>query len=119
MRLQSEVSRAKIVNLPPGGRVYPHIDRGEYYRYRDRYHLVLRSPHGSWLRAGDETVRMAEGELWWFDNKEMHEAMNDGDADRIHFIFDLLPDVHKSKIDAAVPAKAVTPADNTLDVKAG
>ncbi len=85
------LSRAKIVCLPAGRRVYPHIDRGDYYAVRDRYHLVLRSAAGSWLKAGDEEVRLREGELWWFDNKQMHEAMNDGDQDRIHMIFDLLP----------------------------
>ncbi len=89
-RLDGELSRAKIVCLPPGHRVYPHIDRGEYYRLRDRYHLVLKSS-GSWMRAGDEEVRMRSGELWWFDNDQMHEARNDGDDDRIHLIFDLLP----------------------------
>ena len=52
---------------------------------------VLRSTAGSWLRAGDEDVRMREGELWWFDNQQVHEARNDGDQDRIHLIFDLLP----------------------------
>jgi pimeloyl-ACP methyl ester carboxylesterase len=76
---------------PPGARVYPHIDRGEYYRLRNRYHLVLKSSAGSWLKAGDEEVRMREGELWWFDNDQPHEAHNDGDEDRIHMIFDLLP----------------------------
>lgn len=85
------LSRAKIVKLPAGGRVYPHIDRGEYYRLRDRYHLVLHSPQGSWMRAGDEEVHMRTGELWWFDNKQEHEAANHGGEDRIHFIFDLLP----------------------------
>ena len=87
----SLLSRAKIVCLPAGRRVYPHIDRGEYYRVRNRFHLVLRSAAGSWLKAGDEEVRMQEGELWWFDNKQVHEAFNDGDQDRIHMIFDLLP----------------------------
>lgn len=87
----SLLSRAKIVSLPAGKRVYPHIDRGEYYRVRDRYHLVLRSTNGSWLKTGDEEVRMREGELWRFDNKQVHEAYNDGDEDRIHMIFDLLP----------------------------
>ena len=86
-----ELGRAKLVRLRPGHRVYPHIDRGEYYKVRDRYHLILHSPAGSPLVAGDEATRMREGELWWFDNKQMHEACNDGDADRIHFIFDLLP----------------------------
>ncbi|MEM6972366.1 MAG: aspartyl/asparaginyl beta-hydroxylase domain-containing protein [Pseudomonadota bacterium] len=86
-----ELGRGKIVCLTAGKRVYPHIDRGAYYRLRGRYHLVLRSSAGSWMRAGDEEVRMREGELWWFDNDQMHEAQNDGDEDRIHLIFDMLP----------------------------
>lgn len=85
------LGRAKIVSLPAGKRVYPHVDRGAYYRVRGRYHFVLRSRAGSWLKSGDEEVRMREGELWWFDNKQMHEAFNDGDEDRIHMIFDMLP----------------------------
>lgn len=91
MEQHALLSRAKIVCLPAGKRVYPHVDRGKYYALRDRYHLVLRSTLGSWLKAGDEEVRMAAGELWWFDNKQVHEALNDGDEDRIHMIFDLLP----------------------------
>jgi len=92
------LSRAKIVCLPAGKRVYPHIDRGAYYAVRGRYHLVLRSAAGSWLKAGDEEVRMREGELWWFDNKQIHEAFNDGDQDRIHMIFDLLPRARAAEI---------------------
>ncbi|MEM9671906.1 MAG: aspartyl/asparaginyl beta-hydroxylase domain-containing protein [Bacteroidota bacterium] len=89
---QNEIlGRAKVVCLPAGKRVYPHIDRGEYYRVRNRYHFVLRSSLGSWMKTGDEEVRMQEGELWWFDNNQMHEARNDGDEDRIHVIFDMLP----------------------------
>lgn len=87
----AELSRAKVVRLKPGRRVYPHIDRGDYYEVRDRYHLILSSPTGSYLKSGDEEVRMQERELWWFDNHAMHEALNDGDGDRIHFIFDLRP----------------------------
>lgn len=86
----AELGRAKLVMLPAGRRVYPHIDRGDYYRVRDRYHLVLKSAAGSWLRAGDEEVTMQEGELWWFDNKAIHEAWNHGDQERFHLIFDML-----------------------------
>ncbi len=89
--LDADLSRAKIVCLPAGRKVYPHVDRGEYYRLRGRYHFVLKSSAGSWLKAADEEIRMKEGELWWFDNDQMHEAFNDGDEDRIHIIFDLLP----------------------------
>ena len=86
-----ELSRAKIVCLPAGHRVYPHIDRGEYYALRDRFHLVLQGQQGSWLKAGEEQVEMQTGELWRFDNKAVHEAYNGGNGDRIHFIFDLRP----------------------------
>lgn len=90
-RLNGELSRAKLVCLPPGHRVHPHIDRGEYYALRDRYHFVLKSQSGSWLKTADELVELRAGELWWFDNKLTHEAYNGGTGDRIHFIFDLLP----------------------------
>ena len=95
---RSLLSRAKIVCLPAGRRIYPHIDRGEYYSVRNRFHLVLRSSKGSWLRTGGEEIRMQEGELWWFDNKQVHEAFNDGDEDRIHLIFDLLPSARMNEV---------------------
>jgi len=84
------LSRAKVVRLPAGAKVYPHIDRGEYYRIRDRYHLVFQTAPGNLLRCDDEEVHMKRGELWWFDNKKMHSAINASERDRIHFIFDLL-----------------------------
>ncbi len=86
-----ELGRATIVRLAAKGQVYRHIDKGEYYRIRDRYHLVLQSAAGSLLGAGDEWVRMQPGEFWWFDNKAPHEAYNEADTWRIHLIFDLLP----------------------------
>lgn len=86
-----KLARAKIVCLPAGHRVYPHIDRGEYYALRDRFHLILQGQQGSWLKAGDEQLEMRTGELWRFDNKAVHEAYNGGAGDRIHFIFDLEP----------------------------
>jgi len=105
--LDSLLGRAKIVCLPAGRRVYPHVDRGEYYRLRNRYHLVLRSTDGSWLKAADEEVRMREGELWWFDNDQMHEAVNDGEHDRVHMIFDLLP---RARVAEAFPDRAAAEA---------
>lgn len=85
------LSRATIVRLKPKSQVFRHIDQGSYYFLRDRFHLVLRSPAGSVLMSGGETVRMREGELWWFDNKQYHESFNESEAWRIHYIFDLLP----------------------------
>jgi outer membrane protein assembly factor BamB/orotate phosphoribosyltransferase len=89
--LNAQLSRATIVRLKPKSQVHRHVDSGSYYFARDRYHLVLRSAAGSVLVSGDEKVTMQKGELWWFNNKQYHEAFNDSDEWRIHFIFDLLP----------------------------
>ena len=85
------LGRATLVSLQPGSRVYPHIDVGDYYRIRDRLHLVLQSPGGSPLAAEEETVDMREGELWVFNNKVRHSANNPSDEARVHLIFDVLP----------------------------
>jgi outer membrane protein assembly factor BamB/orotate phosphoribosyltransferase len=98
----AQLSRATIVRLKPRSRVFRHIDSGSYYFIRDRYHLVVSSPAGSVLISGDEQVRMREGELWWFNNKQHHEAYNESDEWRIHYVFDLLP--------AAYEHLAVNPA---------
>src|ERR1022692_3844332 len=84
--MNCRLSRATIVRLKPKTQVFRHIDQGSYYFLRDRFHLVLRSPTGSVLMSGGETVRMQEGELWWFDNKQYHESYNDSDDWRIHYI---------------------------------
>lgn len=89
--IDCKLSRATIVRLKPRSQVFRHTDAGSYYFIRDRYHLVISSPAGSVMKSGDEEVRMEEGELWWFDNKQHHEAFNESDEWRIHYIFDLLP----------------------------
>ena len=91
--LSGELGRAKLARLPSGGRVLPHVDRGEYYACRDRYHLVVDSLGGSVLQAGDEEVSMHPTELWWFDNKAIHSARNESPHPRTHLVFDLKPKV--------------------------
>jgi outer membrane protein assembly factor BamB len=90
-QLGGTLGRALVVRLAPGSVVYPHVDKGAYYRLRDRYHYVIISPSGSILTVGDETVTMKAGELWWFDNKQLHSSRNEGPGWRVHLIFDLLP----------------------------
>jgi outer membrane protein assembly factor BamB/orotate phosphoribosyltransferase len=89
--MECHLSRATIVRLKPKSQVFRHIDEGSYYFLRDRFHLVLESSLGSVLMSGGEQIRMQEGELWWFDNKQYHESYNESGEWRIHYIFDLLP----------------------------
>jgi len=107
--LDGKLARAKVVKLQPGARVYPHSDRGEYYKLRDRYHLVLASEPGNYLTCADERVWMRPGELWWFNNKLEHAAANESSGARIHFIFDLLPRANAYSSSAAM-TPTMTPA---------
>lgn len=108
--MEGQLGRATLVALQPGCKVFPHIDIGEYYRIRDRFHLVLKSPEGSPLSTDDETVVMQEGELWVFNNKARHWAENQSDEERIHLIFDVLPPCGRGFF--------VLPSDNWPDAPA-
>jgi len=50
---------------------------------------VLQSQPGVDFRAGDEHVFMPTGSVWWFQNKEEHEVINNSADDRIHLVVDI------------------------------
>jgi hypothetical protein len=83
------LGRVLITRLPSGGKIAPHEDGGAHAAYYDRFHVVLNSNPGCLFRCGDETVHMATGELWWFDNSKEHEVINNSSDDRIHMIIDV------------------------------
>lgn len=80
-------SRCGFLSLPVGGGVGTHIDVGDYYLTRDRYHLSIQGTYD--YTVGDETVRVEPGTLLWFDNKLPHGTKNVGDVVRITFVFDI------------------------------
>ena len=80
-------SRCGFLSLPVGGGVGQHIDVGNYYLTRDRYHLSIQGTYD--YTVGDETVRVEPGTLLWFNNKLPHGTRNVGDVVRITFVFDV------------------------------
>lgn len=82
------LGRVMINKIAPGGVIYPHKDTPSHTEYYTRFHIVLQSQPGVIFRAGDEKVYMAPGEVWWFDNKEEHEVINNSADDRIHIVMD-------------------------------
>lgn len=79
--------RCGFLSLPIGGEVGQHIDIGEYYQTRDRYHLAIQGTYD--YTVGGETVRVEPGDLIWFNNKLSHGTKNVGDCIRITFVFDV------------------------------
>lgn len=83
------LGRVMLNKMAPGGRIFPHADTDAHSDYYDRFHVVLNSAPGVVFRAGDEQVYMAPGEVWWFDNAEEHEVINNSAVDRIHMVVDI------------------------------
>jgi len=82
-----EISRAAFFRLKVGHGVARHIDVGNYYKTRDRFHLSL---SGTYLYEVDGEEHVIEpGTFFWFDNKKYHSALNIGDVDRVSFVFDV------------------------------
>lgn len=89
-RVEGErLGRCLITKLKPGARIKPHCDEGSPASYYERFHIVLQSAPGCMFRAGDEQVHMKTGEVWWFDNTQEHEVVNNSAADRTHLIVDI------------------------------
>jgi uncharacterized cupin superfamily protein len=83
------LGRVMINKIAPGGEISPHADTKSHTDYYTRFHFVLQSAPGVSFRAGDETVYMAPGECWWFDNAQEHHVINNSAVDRIHMVVDV------------------------------
>lgn len=80
-----------ITRLAPGKRIYPHDDGAAHTSYYKRHQIALHSEPGVLFRAGDETVAMRTGDIWWFDNSIEHEVVNNSPDDRLAMIVDIRP----------------------------
>lgn len=87
-----KLARIAIVKLHE--EVYAHVDYGNYYRTRNRYHLCIEGEYD--YRVLNETKRIRAGTLFWFDNDMPHSAMNQSTLPRISIIFDTEPLTNQS-----------------------
>lgn len=96
----THLGRVFISRMRQGAEIPPHVDliapaveafpgKIQPADYYDRYHVVLASAPGAVFDCGDESVYMAPGELWWFNNSILHRVVNNGGCDRVHMIVDI------------------------------
>lgn len=89
----TECGRVFIAKLKSGGKILPHMDHGVYADHFERFHLVLTSEEGNKFFVMDgfgwcESRHMKPGQLFWFNHKETHWAVNESKVPRMHLIID-------------------------------
>jgi hypothetical protein len=84
-----ELGRVIITHLGPGKRIYPHSDSGSYAKLFERYHVLLQSDNGCVFKCGGEEVTMKTADVWWLDNTQVHEVVNNSGNDRYSLIVDI------------------------------
>ena len=83
------LGRVMINKIAPGGRIYPHEDTPEHTDYYTRFHIILQSAAGCYITSGDEQWEMQTGDVFWFNNKLMHEVVNNSSVERISMVIDI------------------------------
>ena len=83
----SVMRRARFMLLEPGGYIKEHTD-GEERNIMSAINGCLTQPKDCYLRRTDtlEEVPFEPLKLFWYDNRVMHEAKNNSNENRFHFI---------------------------------
>jgi len=80
--------RSRPMRLAPGASVPLHADINYHWFSRVRMHIPVITHPGVRFYCGDQSVHMAAGEAWLFDNWRQHHVENPTDQERIHLVAD-------------------------------
>jgi mannose-6-phosphate isomerase-like protein (cupin superfamily) len=81
-----ELGSIIITKLPPGKSILPHSDAGSWSasHYNCKAHVAVAGL--ARVQCADETCVFNAGEVWTFDNLQVHSVQNVGGSDRISVI---------------------------------
>lgn len=80
--------RSRLMRLAAGARVPEHADIDYHWHTRVRVHIPIVTAPGVRFHCDGQSVHMAAGAAWIFDNWRPHHVENDADTDRIHLVAD-------------------------------
>ena len=80
--------RSRLMRLAPGASVPVHADINYNWHRRVRMHVPVFTRPEVTFHCDDQSVHMAAGEAWIFDNWRRHSVENRSDAARIHLVAD-------------------------------
>ncbi len=81
-------SRSRLMRLAPGADVPEHADINHHWFYRVRLHVPVITRPAVGFHCDGESVHMAAGEAWLFDNWRLHRVENPTPHERIHLVAD-------------------------------
>jgi len=81
-------SRSRLMRLAPGASVPEHADINYHWHSRVRLHIPIFTWPQVRFHCDGQSVHMAAGEAWIFDNWRRHHVENGAEAERIHLVAD-------------------------------
>ena len=81
-------SRSRLMRLAPGAGVPEHADINYHWHTRVRVHIPIFTRPPVRFHCDGQSVHMAAGEAWIFDNWRRHHVENGSGAERIHLVAD-------------------------------
>ncbi len=79
--------RAMLAKLPAGSEISRHSD-GDASHYIHKIHVPLITNPETIFHVGNQSKHLPAGEIFEVNNKRVHAVENNGDQDRVHFIFE-------------------------------
>lgn len=88
------LGRAFLSRIPPACKLYPHTDAPwgpDPARWAGvtRYGVVIETNPDCLLVAGDHSMHVEEGTVYYFDKSQLHSAINNGTTPRTHLYMDV------------------------------
>jgi Sulfotransferase family/Aspartyl/Asparaginyl beta-hydroxylase len=81
-------SRSRLLRLAPEAGVPEHADINYHWHNRVRLHIPIITRKEVRFFCGGDSVHMAAGEAWLFDNWRLHRVENPTPDERIHLVAD-------------------------------
>lgn len=83
-------TRCFLAIIWPNGNIMPHWGAGEVIADGSvRYHLVLKTNADCWSMHENQWQQLKEGNIYEFDPRLVHAAINWGKEWRVHFVVDI------------------------------
>ena len=88
------IIRAMAAKLVAGGRITPHFDAHQSFRFGHRIHIPITTNAGVRFMIDGRPYQFEIGKGYEINNQKTHSVMNRGKEDRVTFIFDYVPPKH-------------------------